>query len=81
MKNSNDLTFGQRAVGLKFNPSNDSEVDTCKQKFADLIDQMNDLRNSVERGDETGRHASVAITMLEDAQSRAVKAITWKYNK
>lgn len=76
-----ELTFGQKAVGLKFNPSNDDEVGKCKQQFADLIDSMNDLRKSVERGDETGRHASIAITMLEDAQTRAVKAITWKYNK
>lgn len=76
-----ELTFGQKAVGLKYNPSKDDEVAQCKQRFADLIDQQNDLRNSVERGDETGRLASVAITELQTAQMWAVKALTWKYNK
>lgn len=71
------LTFGQKAVGLTFNPSGDDAVAQCKQGFADLIDQMNDLRsNSVIDGQ--GRHASTAITMLEDAQMRAVKALTWR---
>ena len=39
-------TFGQKAVGLSFNPSGDDAVSECKQHFADAIDQMNDLRNS-----------------------------------
>ena len=39
-------TFGQKAVGLSFNPSGDAAVHECKQRFADAIDQMNDLRNS-----------------------------------
>ena len=71
------LTFGQRAVGLTFNPSGDDTVAKCKQMFADCIDQMNDLRcNSTIDGQ--ARHASTAITMIEDAQMRAVKAITWR---
>lgn len=74
------MTFGQTAVGLTFNPSGDEAVTKCKQGFADLIDQMNDLRNSENVTPGQARHASTAITMLEDAQMRAVKALTWKAN-
>lgn len=71
------LTFGQKAVGLNFNPSNDDSVGQCKQKFADSIDQLNDLRNSTDNG-EVKRLCSVAITETQSAQMWAVKAITWK---
>ncbi len=43
-----NLTFGQKAVGLKFNPSNDDKVAKCKQGYAARIDEMNNLRNSTE---------------------------------
>jgi hypothetical protein len=70
-------TFGQKAVGLNFNPSGDDAVGKAKQIMADAIDQMNDLRNSdVSPG--VKRHASAAITELESAQMRMVKAITWR---
>lgn len=72
-----ELTFGQKAVGLTFNPSGDDAVAKAKQTIADAIDQMNDLRNTT---DDPGvkRHASAAITELESAQMRMVKAITWR---
>ena len=70
-------TFGQKAVGLSFNPSGDDAVSECKQHFADAIDQMNDLRNSAS-SPEVKRMASVAITELQTAQMWAVKALTWK---
>lgn len=77
MSEAQSLTFGQKAVGLTFNPSGDPEVLRCKQMFADAIDQMNNLRESSESAG-VKRHASTAITMIEDAQMRAVKALTWK---
>ena len=70
-------TFGQKAVGLAFNPSGDDAVAKCKQIFADAIDQMNDLRKTTE-SNEVKRMASVAITKAQTAQMWAVKAITWK---
>ena len=72
-----ELTFGERAVGLKFNPGANTSVDVCKRLFADAIDQMNNLRN--ETGDpEVKRLCSVAITEAQTAQMWAVKAITWQ---
>jgi len=72
-----ELTFGQKAVGLNFNPSNDDAVGQCKQKFADAIDQLNDLRSQTTSG-EVKRLCSVGITEAQTAQMWAVKAITWK---
>lgn len=72
-----EQTFGQKAVGLSFNPSGDDAVGQCKQSFADLIDQMNDLRINSESGEQK-RLASVAITEAQGAQMWAVKALTWK---
>lgn len=72
-----ELTFGQKAVGLNFNPSGDDAVGICKQKFADTIDQLNELRSSSESS-ETKRLASIAITEAQAAQMWAIKAITWK---
>jgi hypothetical protein len=73
----NQLTFGQKAVGLSFNPSGDDAVANCKQGFANEIDRMNDLRNSSTSGEQK-RLCSVAITEMQTAQMWAVKALTWK---
>ena len=73
-----ELTYGEKAVGLTFNPSGDSAVQACKSAFAVVINQMNDLRDSTENT-EIKRMASVAITEAQTAQMWAVKAITWKF--
>jgi hypothetical protein len=72
-----EMTFGEKAVGLSFNPSGDDAVAQCKAEFARVIDRMNDLRNS-SAIPEVGRMASIAITETQTAQMWAVKAITWK---
>ena len=72
------LTFGQNAVGLTFNPAGDPAVTKCKQGFADLIDQMDAFRTREGATNDQKRHASIAITELESAQMRAVKALTSK---
>ena len=72
-----ELTFGQKAVGLNFNPSGDDAVGQAKQKFADIIDQLNDLRMSTPNP-EVRRLCYVAITESQAAQMWVVKAITWK---
>ncbi|EJD6612278.1 hypothetical protein M0L22_RS02755 [Providencia rettgeri] len=71
------LTFGQKAVGLSFNPSNDSLVDHFKVKLADLIDEANAVRETSD-DQEVKRMASIAITELQTAQMWIVKAVTWK---
>jgi hypothetical protein len=71
------LTFGEKAVGLTFNPSGYQVVDDCKRMFAACIDQMHTYRSTTESA-EVKRLCSVAITELQGAQMWAVKAITWK---
>lgn len=71
------LTYGQKAVGLSFNPSSNTEVDKCKTIFANAIDQLNTLRTQSESA-EAKRLYSLAITETQSAQMWAVKAITWK---
>lgn len=71
-----ELTFGEKAVGLTFNPSNNEHVQLIKEKFAAVIDCLNDYRNATEDS-EVKRQFSVAITEAQTAQMWAVKAATW----
>ena len=72
-----ELTFGEKAVGINFNPSQDSLVDRIKQQSGNLIDTINELRSTTESG-EVKRMCSVAITEAQTAQMWGVKAATWK---
>ena len=73
----NEQTYGQKAVGINFNPSNDDAIYICKKRYADLIDEMNDLRAISDSGEQK-RLCSVAITELQTSQMWSVKALTWK---
>jgi hypothetical protein len=72
------MTYGEKAVGLTFNPSGDEKVQKVKELYAQIIDLCNDLRATAGPG-EKSRHLSVAITEAESAQMRAVKGITYPY--
>lgn len=71
-----ELTFGERAVDLNFNPSNNEAVQQIKVKFAAVIDNLNDFRNATEDA-EVKRMFSVAITEAQTAQMWGVKAVTF----
>lgn len=71
-----ELTFGEKAVGLNFNPGQNPVVQSIKVGFAEQIDSLNNLRESSSEG-EVKRMYSVAITDLQTAQMWAVKAATW----
>lgn len=70
-------TFGEKAVGLSFNPSGDEKVNKVKGLYAEVIDLLNELRDEAGKS-EKGRLLSVAITEAQTAQMWAVKGITWK---
>lgn len=80
MDNTQDreLSFGEKAVGLTFNPSGDEKVQKVKQLYAEIIDLCNDLRTEAGPG-EKGRLLSVAITEAQGAQMWAVKGVTYQY--
>ena len=71
------LTFGEKAVGLNFNPSGDPDVHKCKMAYALLIDNLDAFRK-VSQSVEASRMCSVAITGLQTSQMWAVKALTWR---
>ncbi len=76
------LTYGEKAVGLSFNPGGNPDVEKIKKLSAQLIDIMDDLRKSQNtlhdgKGSEGQRLCSIAITELQTSQMWAVKAITW----
>lgn len=72
-----ELTFGEKAVGLSFNPSKDPNVQQLKESYAGLIDELDTFRNEFV-SPEVKRMISVAITELQTSQMWAVKAVTWK---
>ena len=72
-----ELTFGQKAVGVTFNPSGDEIVNKVKQEFADLIDLMN-LKRQESESSEQKRLCSMAITEMQTSQMWVVRALTWK---
>lgn len=72
-----ELTYGQKLVGLTFNPSGDMRVNQVKEDCANLIDFLNNLRQSTE-SQEVKRMCSIAITDIQSAQMWGVKAFTWK---
>ncbi len=77
MSDEREFSYGEKAVGLTFNPSNDPLVDAIKRGFASLIDEMNSLRLRAGHGEQS-RLASIAITEAQTAQMWAVKAATWR---
>ena len=77
MQNKRELTFGEKSVGVNFNPSELPSVTESKQLFAAAIDQLNDLRETT-TSSEQERLCSVAITQIQNAQMWTVKAYTWR---
>jgi len=71
------VTFGEKAVGLSFNPSADANVQSLKTLYAQIIDHLNLLRGRAEATPEQKRLYSIAITEAQGAQMWAVKAATW----
>jgi len=77
-KELREMTYGEKAVGIKFNPSNLLCVEVVKQNYADIIDDLHQTREDT-KDNEVKRLCSIAITEAQGAQMWAVKALT--YNK
>jgi hypothetical protein len=79
-----DLTFGEKAVGLTFNPSGDEKVNKAKQLMADALDllQQAELEKNdygkVAQNWESNVFRTNAFNKIVDAQMALVKYITWK---
>jgi len=73
-----NLTFGQKACGVSFNPGNNPNVDAIKSKYAEIVDLL-DTHRDISTNPEVKRMLSIAITEMQTSQMWAVKAITWQY--
>jgi hypothetical protein len=71
-----ELTFGEKACGVNFNPGGLEHVDRLKADFAVIVDVLNVTRE-MSNNPEVKRMLSIAITETQTAQMWAVKAITW----
>ena len=71
-----ELTYGEKAVGITFNPSGNEMVGFVKEDYAKVIDILNDRREHSDNP-EVKRLCSVAITEAQTAQMWAVKALTF----
>ncbi len=69
-------TFGEKAVGIAFNPGQDPKVNEVKELYAKIIDILADMKTPEVNG--KNRLISIAITEAQGAQMWAVKAVTWK---
>lgn len=78
MQQGRELTFGEKAVGITFNPGGNELVNQIKTNFAATIDHLNLCREQADNP-EKKRMYSVAITELQTSQMWAVKAATWQY--
>lgn len=74
----NEMSYGEKAVGLTFNPSGDQNVQKVKELYAQIIDLCDEHRRVAGPG-EKGRLLSVAITEAQTAQMWAVKGFTYKF--
>lgn len=77
-----ELTFGGKAVGLTFNPSNNEQVDAIKKAAANFIDLVcgpsgEALDFSPGKDNEAAAMRKLALRAAQEAQMWAVKAVTW----
>lgn len=81
MDNVRELTPGERAVGLTFNPSGDETVAKLKGLFAEAFDIVEQIVPTNDGTVETARYRKLrdaALYEIVSAQMWAVKVITWK---
>ena len=73
-----ELTFGEKAVGITFNPGGHGAVNSIKALSAALIDELDAMRNSTNNG-ESKAQFTLAIRKIQEGQMWGVKAATWQY--
>ena len=79
-----ELTFGEKAVGLTFNPSGDEKVNKAKQLMADALDLLKESEaEKTDNGNaivswESNVLRTEAFNSIVRAQMSLVKYITWK---
>lgn len=79
-----ELTFGQKAVGLTFNPSGDPRVVKAKQLIASAIDLLEEVHQEKTNNGAASStwyrnvFRTEAFNQLVNASSSLVKYLTWQ---
>ena len=73
------MTFGEKLVGLTFNPSNDDKVAKAKKLCAELADLLNEHNESKDKSQDSQRLFSHAVGEILNAQMNVVKCLTYQY--
>ncbi len=83
MEPTTQMSYGQKSVGLTFNPSNDPDVQNIKELYAKIIDALNVIVEKEPTYTEKevlsrkGQILNKAIDEAITAQMWAVKGITY----
>lgn len=78
-QDTRQMTFGEKLVGKKFNPSNDSSVDKLKSLFAEAADIVRSEFQDREHSEVSRLIYDQAMGEILNAQMNSVKAVTLKY--
>jgi hypothetical protein len=78
-ENQKDMTFGEKLVGLTFNPSGDKNVQRAKELCAELADLLNRSADPNIERPLCRLLFDKAIGDILDAQMNVVKVLTFKY--
>ena len=79
-QDSKPMSFGEKLVGLTFNPSGDDKVAKVKQLCAELTDILyDDIPEDGERTFLQDQLFNKALFNILDAQMTSVKLLTLKY--
>lgn len=76
---SEEKTLGEQRVRTSFNPSDDSIVQTIKEKGAEFTNYINTLKlesSDNSKSGEFGRLKALALTAIEEGTMWAVKVAT-----
>lgn len=74
-----EMTFGEKLVGLTFNPSNDDKVSKAKKLCAELADLLNEECQYRESSRLSTLLENNAYAEILNAQMNVVKVLTLKY--
>lgn len=77
--NTKELTFGEKLVGLTFNPSGDANVNRAKELCAELADLLNQNADPNSERPLCRLLFDKAIGDILDAQMNVVKVLTFQY--
>lgn len=78
--NSRELTYGEKLVGITFNPSADDKVSKAKRLCADLADLLKeDWPDEEAKSALYGQIHVHAMGEILNAQMNVVKVLTLKY--